>query len=102
MNLEGNVLEEIPEAIFFLEPLMELDLSDNAIRVVPDEIASLENLKWLDLRNNRLTSLPLSIRHLSSTLEMLLLEGNLIEDEMKTQLQHWLPDTRISFSNELF
>lgn len=50
-------LEQIPDEVYELEYLEELDLSGNEIKSIPPEIRRLKNLKQLDLRRNPLEEL---------------------------------------------
>ena len=51
-------LTEIPDAVFGLSQLEELDLKDNQIHVVPDRIRELRNLKRLSVERNPVQYVP--------------------------------------------
>ncbi len=51
-------LTSIPEAVFKLDWLEELDLSGNRIEIIPDDIEKLTNLKELNLLGNPIQQLP--------------------------------------------
>jgi len=72
------LLKEIPEIIFNLKNLKELNLSYNDLVTLPDTIDNLKNLKVLDLSSNKLVTLPDTIGNLKN-LEALNLEYNKIE-----------------------
>jgi len=78
-NFDKLWLKNIPNAIFELKHLEELDFSDNFyLDKVPNEIQNLENLKFLRLSNNNIVSFPNSIIKLTK-LSNLSLDGNQIE-----------------------
>lgn len=56
--LLGEPLHEIPDVVFGLTELEELDLTQNNIRVVPERIRELTNLKRLFLFHNPVEKLP--------------------------------------------
>ncbi|MEH2450224.1 leucine-rich repeat protein [Nostoc sp.] len=61
LDLSGNKLTTLSEAIARLEQLTSLDLSDNKLTTLPEAIARLEQLTSLDLSGNQLTTLPEAI-----------------------------------------
>lgn len=58
LNLDSFGLTEIPEEVFALTELEELDLSRNAIRTVPERLWDLPNLRHVVLIGNPIESLP--------------------------------------------
>ena len=58
LTLYGEGLGEIPDEVFGLSQLEELELRDNQIRVVSDRIRELPNLKRLSLRGNPIKRVP--------------------------------------------
>lgn len=74
----GLRLTEIPDTVFELDQLKNLNLAGNSLTSVPDSITRLQNLTHLDLSENRLAAIPESVLAMSS-LEVLSLEGNPIE-----------------------
>jgi internalin A len=75
LDLSGNQLTTLPEAIAQLSNLSGLDLSGNQLTTLPEAIAQLSNLRVLYLRNNQLTTLPEAIAQLSH-LRVLYLRNN--------------------------
>ena len=61
LDLSGQKLTEIPEAISKLTNLTRLYLSNNQITEIPEAITKLTNLTQLDLSGNKITKIPLEI-----------------------------------------
>lgn len=99
LYLGHNHLTVIPPGIANLRALVRLDVSSNKISAVPPELGTLTNLKDLLLFDNQIISLPHELGTLSG-LEMLGLEGNplqeslrsILEKEGTTKLIHYLRD----------
>lgn len=62
-----------------------MDASNNQLREIPEEIGMLVNLKSLLLFHNRIQSLPSEIGYLHK-LEMLGVEGNPLEEDLKEEI----------------
>ena len=75
LNLNGNQLTTLPEAIGQLTNLTTLNLNGNRLTTLPESIGQLTNLATLELSNNQLTTLPESIGQLTNLTE-LNLNGN--------------------------
>jgi hypothetical protein len=75
LTLKDLKLTSLPEIIWELQQLKELDLGDNRLRSLPEGIGRLKNLTALDLYSNCLSSLPDSIGQLQK-LEFLTLYSN--------------------------
>lgn len=58
LDLSGNYLTEIPEAVWELEGLIHLDVGNNRLMSVDAGIVRLTQLRVLDLSENRLSELP--------------------------------------------
>ncbi len=69
---------EVPEAVFNLQKLVELDLSNNSLDGIPPDIGKLKSLKKLNLSGNDIRELPPEIGGLSE-LEELNLAGTGLE-----------------------
>ena len=65
LNLSGQGLTALPEAIGQLTQLLVLDLSRNQLTALPEAIGQLTQLQWLDLNDNALTALPEAIGQLT-------------------------------------
>eukprot|EP00944_MAST-04C_sp_MAST-4C-sp1_P007657 g7657.t1 len=78
LNVDGNMLTEIPEEIGDLQTLSSLKLNNNNnISEVPDSIGKLRKLLDIDLRNNAIEKLPENaILKLESSLKYIYLRNN--------------------------
>lgn len=76
-DISGEIEGVIPENVFKLTNLCELDLSDNFLCSIPDDIGKLTKLEILTLYNNNLDSLPDSIGNLVKLWELDLDDNNL-------------------------
>lgn len=58
LRLNANRIRELPKAVFNLQLLTHLNLSDNDIPYLPPGISRLVNLEYLDLSKNSLGEIP--------------------------------------------
>eukprot|EP01065_Artemidia_motanka_P008459 TRINITY_DN14266_c0_g1_i1.p1 TRINITY_DN14266_c0_g1~~TRINITY_DN14266_c0_g1_i1.p1 ORF type:complete len:830 (+),score=180.77 TRINITY_DN14266_c0_g1_i1:67-2490(+) len=65
LDLEGNRLTELPDAISELPMLERLSVKSNKLKSLPETLGMLENLTHLYLDQNQLTELPDSCRQLT-------------------------------------
>lgn len=75
LELCDHVIETIPNAVYELKNLEQLELNDNKIKYISDHISNFTNLKRLELENNQLEEIPNELYKLTS-LERINLEGN--------------------------
>ncbi|KAI9817818.1 MAG: Glucose-repressible alcohol dehydrogenase transcriptional effector [Pycnora praestabilis] len=87
LYLNSNKLTHIPAAIGRLTRLNSLDISSNQLSEIPPEIGMLVNLKSLLMFDNSLHSLPSEMGSLFQ-LDMLGIEGNPLEEELKSEIEH--------------
>jgi CCR4-NOT transcription complex subunit 6 len=86
LYLNHNNIDHLPTTIGRLKSLVELDVSGNQLRELPAEIGMLTNLERLMLVDNHLRTLPFEVGHLYK-LSVLGVEGNpLNEDDMKLRV----------------
>ncbi len=90
LNLTRNRLSILPAYLFKLSLLKDLRLAHNRIAILPTAIGELDSLETLDLSFNALKSLPSSISKLSK-LKSLGLTGNQLKGGVgSTWIQHIL------------
>ena len=75
LDLDGDLLTQVPTRIVELVHLKELNLSNNNITVLPEDIGSLKDLELLDLAHNPIEFLPSGFSNLSN-LQWLRLSGH--------------------------
>jgi len=77
LDLSGLNLKMIPEEVFALAHLKELDLYDNRLRSIPVTLATLTQLEKLSLSKNAIQTLPSALAALANLKEIKLDEGRL-------------------------
>ena len=85
LYLNFNKLTHLPSSVGRLKGLSHLDVSNNQLSEVPPEVGMLVNLKTLLLFDNNLHSLPHELGALYQ-LETLGIEGNPLEEELKSEI----------------
>ncbi|KAG0211083.1 hypothetical protein BGX31_001725, partial [Mortierella sp. GBA43] len=76
LYLSNNKLWKLPDNIQKMARLEVLDIRNNQFYVLNSAVGNLKALRQLDVRHNRLKSLPASLCQLSSTLTVILVDGN--------------------------
>lgn len=61
--LDANQIRELPRALFGLQSLHVLGLSDNELTILPSAVANLASLREVDISKNGIIDLPDSIRN---------------------------------------
>ncbi|KAL4913387.1 Endonuclease/exonuclease/phosphatase [Aspergillus aurantiobrunneus] len=85
LHLTHNKLKVLPPEIGQLQNLSHLDLSGNELTQLPGEIGMLTKLKELLLFDNNIRTLPYEMGYLYR-LDVLGIEGNQLEDVLKSQI----------------
>lgn len=70
LRLRHKKLTHIPDEVFKMTNLRELDLSRNRLEEVSPDIVALQNLEVLNLGRNNIDSLPLEVAQLSHLAEL--------------------------------
>lgn len=86
LNLDRFGLTELPESIFELKQLQDLNLNFNQLTSLPESIGNLHQLRTLKVAENHLNTLPEHIQKLNK-LEELNFSGNKIKE-----IPNWLCD----------
>ncbi|KAF9578351.1 hypothetical protein BGW38_005891, partial [Lunasporangiospora selenospora] len=76
LYLSNNKLRKLPDSIQKMARLEVLDVRNNDFYLINPMVGKLKTLRQLDVRNNRLKSVPAQLCLLSSTLNVLLVDGN--------------------------
>ena len=79
LDLRGLRLRTLPNELFQLRFLTNLNLSNNRLEIISPEIANLQSLRELDLRYNQLTTLPDEFVQISSLDSLTLCENSFRE-----------------------
>ncbi len=87
LYLANNLLASLPSAIGRLRLLTHLDISGNQLTQLPTEIGMLTSLRELLLFDNKIATIPAEFGTLYQ-LEFLGMEGNPLQDPLRTYLQN--------------
>ena len=79
LRLRGKRLKAVPQEVYAMHNLRELDLRGNRIEVLSDSIALLQNLEHLELSRNPLFSLPPAMALLPNLRELVLWDTRVTE-----------------------
>jgi len=78
LDLSSQGLEQVPDYVFGMTELQELDLSNNQLTgALPAEIRHLKNLRILDVSGNKMTGVPAEVGQLSELEELDLSDNEL-------------------------
>lgn len=77
LSLRGQKLRTVPEQLFLLKNLQELDLSRNKLKALPESMGRLTHLQVLNVSSNLLEELPDSIGQLVHLKKLLAFKNNL-------------------------
>lgn len=82
LDLSGLALQNIPDEVFALSHLKELDLFNNQIATLSSKIQQLKNLEKLLASKNPITQLPAALQNLQALKTIKLNEGQLTDFPM--------------------
>ncbi|XP_022782056.1 leucine-rich repeat-containing protein 7-like isoform X2 [Stylophora pistillata] len=63
LYLDANQIRELPRALFGLQSLLILGLSDNELTVLPSAVSNLANLREVDISKNGIIDLPENVKN---------------------------------------
>ena len=81
LDLSGYELERLPDLLFHISTLRDLNLSGNHIREIPDQI-DLLNLTTLNLSRNLISDLPSQFANLSKMRRLNRSDNKITNSEM--------------------
>ncbi|KAF9355293.1 hypothetical protein BGX26_006773 [Mortierella sp. AD094] len=96
LHLSNNKLWKLPDNIQKMARLEVLDIRNNQFYLLNPMIGRLKTLRQLDVRQNQLKSLPAQLCMLSSTLTVLLVDGNQFVQPFLDLLQPLMIDDKES------
>ena len=69
LNLENNVLYDLPTSFSRLRKLQKVNLAKNRLQTLPMDLGNLRDVKELDVSMNRLETLPESLKELTNLID---------------------------------
>ncbi|KAG0358607.1 hypothetical protein BG005_002100 [Podila minutissima] len=93
LYLSNNKLWKLPDTIQRMARLEVLDIRGNQFYLLNPAIGRMKTLRQLDVRNNQLKSLPAPLCMLSTTLSVLLVDGNQFVQPFSDLLQPLFADS---------
>ncbi len=100
LELNGNALTTLPEALGTLKKLEQIHLHFNNLTHLPEAIGNLSKLKKLGLSFNRLRILPESLANLADSINAINLKDNPLDPETMYWLHHSFADGKVSYNSE--
>ncbi|KAK9965958.1 hypothetical protein ABG768_005018 [Culter alburnus] len=71
VDLQGNVLSTLPEAVGNMEHLVSINLSKNKLTVFPERLTDVSSLQHISVEGNQITELPMEKLSLMPSLRSL-------------------------------
>ncbi|XP_051771328.1 leucine-rich repeat-containing protein 20 isoform X2 [Ctenopharyngodon idella] len=71
VDLQGNVLSTLPEAVGNMEHLVSINLSKNKLTVFPERLTDVSSLQHINVEGNQITELPMEKLSLMPSLRSL-------------------------------
>lgn len=87
LNLKGNVLTKVPDAVVQMEHLISIDLSNNNFTIFPEKLTEMTALERINLEGNQITDLPVEKLLAMSSLKWINLKSNPFNPETQSALQ---------------
>ncbi|KAJ0015647.1 hypothetical protein NQD34_013937 [Periophthalmus magnuspinnatus] len=87
LDLHGNILTKLPDAVVQMENLSSLNLSKNNFTEFPIKLTEVRALERIDLEGNSITDVPVEQLFSMSSLKWLNLRSNPLSDVARTALQ---------------
>ncbi|XP_072312398.1 leucine-rich repeat-containing protein 20 [Eucyclogobius newberryi] len=87
LDLHGNVLTKLPDAVVQLEHLSSIDLSGNRFSQFPEKLTELKELERISLEGNTITDFPAERLFSMPSLKVLDLRANPVSAETLGALQ---------------
>uniref|UniRef100_A0A673GYH2 Leucine rich repeat containing 20 n=1 Tax=Sinocyclocheilus rhinocerous TaxID=307959 RepID=A0A673GYH2_9TELE len=89
VDLQGNVLTTLPEAVGNMQHLISIDLSRNKLRVFPERLTDVSSLKHISVEGNQITELPMEKLSLMPALKSVDVRCNLLTPEAASVPHHF-------------
>nr|XP_046233443.1 leucine-rich repeat-containing protein 20 isoform X2 [Scatophagus argus] len=87
LDLRGNVLTKLPDAVAEMEHLTCINLADNSFSIFPDKLTEIATLERINLEGNRITEIPLEKLSDMPALKWLNVKSNPLDSNTQSALQ---------------
>ncbi|XP_016144455.1 leucine-rich repeat-containing protein 20 isoform X1 [Sinocyclocheilus grahami] len=89
VDLQGNVLTTLPEAVGNMQHLISMDLSRNKLRVFPERLTDVSSLQHISVEENQITELPMEKLSLMPALKSVDVRCNPLTPEAASVPDHF-------------
>ncbi|XP_045923914.1 leucine-rich repeat-containing protein 20 [Micropterus dolomieu] len=87
LDLQGNVLTKLPDAVGEMEHLTSINLANNGFSIFPDKLIEIATLERINLEGNRITEIPVEKLSHMPALKWLNLKSNPLDSNTQSALQ---------------
>lgn len=87
LDLQGNVLTKLPDAVGEMEHLTSINLANNSFSIFPDKLTEIATLERINLEGNSITELPLENLSAMPALKWLNVKSNPLDSATQSALQ---------------
>ncbi|XP_040923227.1 leucine-rich repeat-containing protein 20 isoform X2 [Toxotes jaculatrix] len=87
LDLQGNALTKLPDAVGEMEHLTSINLANNSFSVFPEKLAEIATLERINLEGNRITEIPLEKLSAMPALKWLNVKSNPLDSNTQSALQ---------------
>ncbi|XP_029383931.1 leucine-rich repeat-containing protein 20 [Echeneis naucrates] len=86
LDLQGNVLTKLPDAVGEMEHLTSINLANNSFTVFPDKVTEVATLERINLEGNSITEIPMEKLSAMPALKWLNVKSNPLDSNTQSAL----------------
>ncbi|XP_030018984.1 leucine-rich repeat-containing protein 20 [Sphaeramia orbicularis] len=87
LDLQGNVLTKLPDAVGEMEHLTSINLANNNFSTFPDKLTEISTLERINLEGNSITDVPVEKLFAMPALKWINMKSNPLDSETQSALQ---------------
>ncbi|XP_034426532.1 leucine-rich repeat-containing protein 20 [Hippoglossus hippoglossus] len=87
LDLHGNVLTKLPDAVGEMVHLTSIDLANNRFSTFPDKLTEIVSLERINLEGNSITEIPLEKLYNMPSLKWINMNSNPLDSSTRSALQ---------------
>lgn len=87
LDLRGNVLTKLPDAVAEMEHLTSINLANNSFSIFPDKITEIATLERINLEGNSITEIPVEKLSNMPALKWINVKSNPLDSNTQSALQ---------------